>query len=164
MSPAMMEPQAIPSSAETGRRMLKRARLMRALALIACLGMAVSSLSLYHHYQTTTTAFCHLGESFNCDLVNRSRYSIVLGVPVALIGFGGYLLVLALATVYREKAETPLILLIACCLGVGFSLYLTYVEAFVLAAWCILCLASLALVVASTALSAAVLATSAGRR
>ena len=30
--------------------------------------------------------------------------------------------------------------------GLGFALYLTYIEGFVLAAWCILCLSSLALI------------------
>ena len=131
--------------------------LTRAIALISIAGIVVSSVSLYHHFGTSKTSFCTFGESFNCDLVNRSRYSTVLGVPVALIGILGYLLILALASVYREKAETPAMLLIAAGGGLAFALYLTYIEKFVLQAWCVLCLGSLALVLSEAVLSAILL-------
>jgi uncharacterized membrane protein len=130
----------------------------RSIALIAILGIVVSCISLYHHFGTSKTAFCNFGESFNCDLVNRSSYSTVLGVPVALLGLCGYLLIFALATLYRSKPETPLILSFSTAAGLAFSLYLTYVEKFVLAAWCILCLSSLALISIATILSAALAA------
>ncbi len=130
-------------------------RLTLAIALVALAGVAVSSISLYHHYGALKTSFCNFGESFNCDIVNRSVYSTVLGVPVALIGILGYLLILALATIYRDKAETPILLLIASVVGFGFALYLTYIEKFVLAAWCILCLSSLALILSAAVLSTA---------
>lgn len=127
---------------------------MTAIAVVAVLGIAVSSVSLYHHFGTSRTAFCDIGESFNCDIVNRSPYSVFAGVPVALIGIAGYLAVLALATVYRSKAETPFILLIASCIGLAFALRLTYIEARVLYTWCILCLSSLTAISAITLLSA----------
>jgi uncharacterized membrane protein len=85
--------------------------------------------------------------------VNRSTYSVVSGVPVALIGIIGYLGLLTLATFYRSRAETPAMLAIASLTGLGFALYLTYVEGFVLAAWCVLCLSSLALVSCISVLS-----------
>ena len=136
------------------------AHLMIAIALIAGAGVAVSSVSLYHHFGTSNTSFCSFGESFNCDIVNRSTYSTVLGVPVALIGILGYLLILALATVYRDKAETPVMLLIASVGGLGFALYLTYVEKFILQAWCVLCLSSLALILGEALLGGIVAAKS----
>jgi len=77
----------------------------------------------------------------------------VLGIPDALIGILGYGLLLALATFYRTKAETSFMLLVASTAGLGFALYLTYIEKFVLATWCILCLSSLTLIVLITALS-----------
>ncbi len=135
-------------------------RLMVVVAVIALAGVAVSSFSLYHHLSRSKTSFCDIGESFNCELVNRSVYSTVLGVPVALIGILGYLLILGLATVYREKAETPAILVIVSAGGLGFALYLTYIEAYVLRAWCILCLTSLTLIFSSAVLSAVLVARS----
>ena len=125
-----------------------RRKLFVVIALIASAGVAVSSFSLYHHFSTSETGFCNFGESFNCDLVNRSQYSTVLGMPVALIGILGYFLILALATLSRAKEETPILLLLLSSAGLGFALYLTYIEGFVLHAWCILCLSSLAFIFA----------------
>ena len=54
---------------------------------------------------------------------------------------------------YRAKAETPGILLLGSLAGLGFALYLTYIEGFVLGTWCVLCLSSLAMITAIAALS-----------
>ena len=128
-------------------------RLCLVIAILAILGIVVSSVSLTHHYRKSKTSFCDFGESFNCDIVNRSEYSTIAGVPVALIGILGYLALLALATFYRDKAETPGILVVGSLGGLGFALYLTYIEKYVLFAWCILCLSSLALIFTITVLS-----------
>lgn len=138
--------------------MMLRRRLLVAIAFVALGGVAISSVSLYHHFSKSKTSFCDINETFNCDLVNRSTYSTFLGVPVALIGILGYLLILALATIYREKAETPVMLTVVSAAGLGFTLYLAYIEAHVLGAWCILCLTSLTLISASAVLSAVVVA------
>jgi len=130
-----------------------KGRLNAAIALLAVAGVAVSSVSLYHHFSKSKTSFCDIGQSFNCDLVNRSPYSVVHGVPVALLGILGYLLILSLATVYREKAETPFMLAGASLAGLGCALYLTYIEAFVLHAWCVVCLSSLGIIAAIAVLS-----------
>src|SRR5208282_5759385 len=50
-------------------------RLMSLVALLAVCGIAVSSVSLQDHYATSKTAYCEIGETFNCDIVNRSEYS-----------------------------------------------------------------------------------------
>ena len=128
-------------------------RILVAIAILALAGALVSSVSLYHHYGTSRTAYCDLGENFNCDIVNRSTYSAILGVPVALIGIIGYVALLVLATLYRGEAQTPARLTLASMAGLGFALYLTYIEGFVLAAWCVLCLSSLALIFCISVLS-----------
>jgi uncharacterized membrane protein len=128
-------------------------RVFAAIAILALAGIVVSSVSLHHHYGTSQTTYCDFGANFNCDIVNRSIYSTILGVPDALIGILGYAALLALATVYRAKAEAPAMVLITSVVGLSFALYLTYIEAFVLATWCILCLSSLILIVLITALS-----------
>jgi vitamin-K-epoxide reductase (warfarin-sensitive) len=125
---------------------VKSRRILMLISLMAIAGMVVSSMSLYHHYGTTKSSYCDFGASFNCDMVNRSIYSVVLGVPVALIGVLGYASLLLLSTIYRSKAETPALLLIGALAGLGFAFYLTYVEKFVLAVWCILCLSSLGVI------------------
>jgi vitamin-K-epoxide reductase (warfarin-sensitive) len=120
--------------------------LFFAIAVLALAGMAVSAVSLQRHYAKSASAFCDFGERFNCDIVNRSEWSSVMGIPVAGIGIVGYGALLALATVYRSRVETPLRLLVAAVAGLGFALYLTYVEGYVLETWCVLCLSSLGLI------------------
>lgn len=115
--------------------------------------MAISAFSLQRHYAKSATSFCEVAESFNCDIVNRSEYSSIMGIPVAAIGVAGYALLLALSTLYRSRAETPLRLLVASFAGLIFALYLTYIEGYVLDTWCILCLSSLAVIFAIASLS-----------
>ncbi len=136
----------------------KTRRILLAIALLALAGIAVSSVSLYHHYRTDKTSYCDIGQTFNCDIVNRSTYSVVAGVPVALIGIIGYVALLVLATIHRSKAGSPAMLLMGSLGGLGFALYLTYVEAFVLATWCILCLSSLAVILVIAVLSSVLVA------
>lgn len=127
--------------------------LLVTIAALALAGIAVSSVSLQRHYAKSASKFCDLGERFDCDIVNRSEYSSVMGIPVAGIGVVGYGILFVLATVYRSLPETPLRLLAAGTAGLGFALYLTYVEGYVLGTWCILCLSSLGLIVGITVLA-----------
>jgi vitamin-K-epoxide reductase (warfarin-sensitive) len=129
---------------------------MSLIAILALCGIVVSSVSLQHHYATSKTSYCDIGESFNCDIVNRSAYSSVFGVPVALIGMLGYGALAGLATVYRARRDTPALLFGGAVAGLAFALYLTYIEDRVLGVWCILCLTSLALISTTTVVAGAV--------
>jgi vitamin-K-epoxide reductase (warfarin-sensitive) len=131
-------------------------RLLSLIAILAVCGIAVSSVSLQHHFATSKTAYCDVGENFNCDIVNRSTYSKIFGVPVALIGMLGYGALVWLATVYRARRDAATMLFGGASAGLAFALYLTYVEARILGVWCILCLSSLALIALITILSGAV--------
>jgi len=116
------------------------------IAILSVAGMSVSAVSLQRHYAKSATSYCDFGEKFNCDIVNRSEYSEVIGIPVAGIGVVGYGVLLGLSTFYRARTETPLRLLVAAATGLVFALYLTYVEGYVLMTWCVLCLTSLGLI------------------
>jgi len=126
---------------------------MTVVALLAVCGIGVSSVSLQQHYAKSKTAYCDFGENFNCDLVNRSQYSEIFGIPVALVGMLGYAALAGLATAYRNRRETPALLFGGSAAGLAFALYLTYIEEHVLGVWCILCLSSLALIAATTVLT-----------
>src|ERR1051325_2264104 len=128
--------------------------LLTAILLLSLAGVAVSSVSLYYHYDKSESSFCDLGGKFNCDIVNRSIYSHIGPIPVALIGILGYLSLAALAHVCRKRSDRKTFLLAASLAGFGFALYLTYIEGFILAAWCVLCLTSLVLIFIITVLAA----------
>ncbi len=130
--------------------------LLLVIATLSLAGIGVSAVSLERHYARSETSFCEFGEKFNCDIVNRSEYSSIMGIPVAGIGIVGYGVLLALATAYRSRAETPVRLLVFALAGLAFAIYLTYIEGYVLETWCILCLSSLALIASISALAVAV--------
>jgi vitamin-K-epoxide reductase (warfarin-sensitive) len=139
---------------------VKERWLFATIAFLAAAGMIVSAVSLQRHYAKSATKFCDVGERFNCDIVNRSEYSSLMGIPVAGIGVAGYGALLLLATLYRLQPTTPARLLGASAAGLIFALYLTYIEGYVLNTWCILCLGSLALIATITLLAAMVKARS----
>jgi vitamin-K-epoxide reductase (warfarin-sensitive) len=127
--------------------------LFALIAALALAGLIVSAISLQRHYAKSATQFCDFNQKFSCDIVNRSEYSTLMGIPVAGIGVAGYALLLGLSTVYRARVETRNRLLGTALAGLAFALYLTYVEAYVLETWCILCLISLALISAISLLA-----------
>jgi vitamin-K-epoxide reductase (warfarin-sensitive) len=137
--------------------------LFVAVAVLSLVGIVDSAIALQRHYAKSDTAYCDFSQRFSCDIVNRSQYSTVLGIPVAGIGIAGYGVLFVLSTVWRSRPETPNRLLGAAIVGLVFALYLTYVEAYALTAWCILCLISLFLIFLITVLATAIRVRTAAR-
>jgi uncharacterized membrane protein len=119
-------------------------RIELLVSILAVGGVLVSAISLQHHYSTSNSSFCNLSETLNCDVVNRSVYSKIAGVPVALVGIVGYLALFGIALFSRGQREK--LLLAASLIGLVFALRLTYIEGWVLGVWCVLCLTSLELI------------------
>ena len=109
-----------------------------ALTLLATLGIIVSTLALREHYRTEGDSPCSINERWDCGIVNHSPYAMLAGIPVAVLGIVGYLLIGALA--WRRAFR---LLLAAALIGLAFSLYLARIEAHVLGVWCIYCVISL---------------------
>lgn len=130
--------------------------LFAMIAVLSAAGVIVSAISLQRHYARSATEFCEIAQTFSCDIVNRSEYSTVEGIPVAGIGVVGYAALFVLSTFWRSRPETPNRLLVAALAGFAFALYLTYVEAYQLRTWCILCLASQGLIFLIAVLSATI--------
>jgi len=146
------------TDSEHGKRIL-----FVAVAVLSLVGIVDSAIALQRHYAKSDTAYCDFSQRFSCDIVNRSQYSTVLGIPVAGIGVAGYGVLLVLSTFWRSRPETPNRLLGAAIIGLVFALYLTYIEAYALTAWCILCLISLSLIFLITVLATAIRVRTAAR-
>ena len=116
--------------------------LLIAIAVLAVFGILLSAISLQRHYAKSDTTFCDFTQKFSCDIVNRSEYSEIAGIPVAAIGVAGYAALFLLSTLWKSREETPTRMLVAAVAGLLFALYLTYIEAYQLKTWCILCLGS----------------------
>ena len=120
--------------------------LLVAIAMLSFAGIVISLISLQRHYAKSATTYCDFNQQFSCDIVNRSEYSSIAGIPVAAIGVAGYVALFLLSTRCRSRPGLSNWLLGASIAGLIFALYLTYIEAYVLTTWCILCLISLALI------------------
>jgi uncharacterized membrane protein len=116
------------------------------IAILSFAGMVDSAVAVQRHYAKSDTNFCDFSKKFSCDIVNRSEYSTMAGIPVAGIGVAGYAVLFVLATFLKSRPETPTRLLAASLAGLAFALYLTYIEAYELTTWCVLCVASLVLI------------------
>ncbi len=128
-------------------------RLAKAICIIALLGIITSGYATYLHYQTTDKSFCNFSEKFNCDVVNKSLYAEILGVPVALLGIVGYIVIMLGSLFAHRDKRIPGLVAAACTIGLLFSLYLTAIEFFVLATFCVVCLTSQLIILACTILA-----------
>ena len=118
------------------------------LVLLATLGIAVSALALREHYRTEGDSPCSINERWDCGIVNHSPYATLAGIPVAILGIAGYLLMAALA--WRRAYR---FVLAAALAGLAYSLYLAHIEAHVLGVWCIYCVISLGIISLITVLA-----------
>jgi len=116
-----------------------------ALPILALIGLGIASYLTYVETQAVS-AMC--GPVGDCNAVQASHYARLFGIlPIGGLGMVGYLIILAawgLNYLRRGRlAElAPLVVLGIALFGVLFSLYLTYLEPFVIRAVCIWCVSS----------------------
>ncbi len=136
-----------------------RAALAASLGL-ALVGMVLAWLLVRVHHDAAAglTSFCTISEEINCDKVALSRWSVLLGVPVAAWGLVGYALAAALSawglSSRRLHPRWPAgLLLLFGAAAVSLSLVLAWISKAIIGAWCLLCIgswaASLGLLVAA---------------
>lgn len=117
----------------------------RVLALVlAVVGLAIASYLTLYKYGVVGSLACGTGE---CEVVQTSRWSTLLGFPVAAWGAAYYTVVLLVAaTGVRERyaASRPLSLALVVITGAGllFSAWLTYLELAMIHAICRYCVGS----------------------
>jgi len=106
------------------------------IALLALAGLVVSCFALREHFRTEASP-CAINERWDCGVVNHSPFAEIKGVPVAVLGIVGYAAIAAFSLARRWW-----IVLLLTTAAVGFSVYLTYVEARILETYCIWCVTS----------------------
>jgi uncharacterized membrane protein len=123
------------------KEMFAYRKLNLALILLSLLGM-IDTLYLTSVHFSQASAFCALVQG--CDVVLQSSYSIVFGIPLAMIGLLYYTTLFACATIwFARKDELFLkILLGISWAGLLASIWFVYLQFFVLDALCQYCIAS----------------------
>jgi len=110
------------------------------ILILSVIGFLVSAYLTYLHYTEGHAAFCTEGS--DCDVVRQSSYSTILGIPVALLGAVGYVLIFWFTYVSLARKTRWLLLYTISLAGFVFSAYLTYLELFVINAICFYCIVS----------------------
>lgn len=123
-------------------------------ALTSLVGLFVSAYLYLYKIGRIGTLACGSG---GCETVQTSQWSRFLGVEVALIGVVGYALLFGVALLTLQAApgrRWPAGLLVALSAGgVLFTVYLTYLELFVIHAICRWCVGSAVLIVSTLVLA-----------
>lgn len=125
-------------------------KYLGAISILGVAGMLLSAYLTYLHFSAGSSSFCNINSVVNCDVVNKSKYAEILGMPVGILGFLGYALLTALAFGWMRnwlKKPTHRKIMIFSTAALGFSLYLTFIEFFVLRSVCLLCVTSQAVII-----------------
>lgn len=117
--------------------------LYRISIALAVLGLLVS-IYMTIYKLTENNSMC-LG-SGDCASVNASIYSEVNGIPVAVVGVAGYLAILVLLLMENRmeflKTNGTLVIFGLTLVGFLFTVYLIYIELFLIRALCPFCVTS----------------------
>lgn len=134
MATATSTPESPPTAA-AGSPTDRRLRI--AAAIVALIGLGIAAYLTYVHYAKLKPLCLSSG---SCETVQSSRYSKLAGIPVPLLGVGGYIAILISLAVRGELGRVT-----GCAValvGFGFSAYLTYREIFTIKAICQWCVGS----------------------
>lgn len=138
---------------------MKGKKLLLILVFLSILAIADTAYLLYLHNNIDLTGFCAEGSAFDCNLVNQSSYAEFFGIPVALLGLIYYIAFFLITLLFYlgydlramckkiKRRHQYWVIIIIPLIGTLFALRLTYIETFILHAWCPFCLIQQVLVI-----------------
>jgi len=113
------------------------------LIILSVIGFAVS-FYIYYSKKFNKHMYCPIGE--DCDAVVKSKYGKTFGVENTIPGMAYYALIIIYALLSNRNIfkEVPVYYFIVgiSFASVLFSLYLAYVQKFILRKWCVYCIIS----------------------
>lgn len=111
------------------------------IAFAGLIGFADSVFLSVKHFQKVVPP-CVLFSG--CDVVTTSSYAVIAGVPVAVLGAVYYFVILVLTLLYLDRRNAKIIKILAAVSTCGFlfTLWLLYLQIFVIHALCTYCLLS----------------------
>jgi len=112
--------------------MKKRVYLI--IIIMALIGLIISSYLTYTHYNEKNVVCVSNEHSITCDAVLNGIYSSTFNIPNSLIGLFGFLFLLILGLMKKDK-----LLLLFSSIALVFMLYLAYLILFVIKSFCIWC-------------------------
>lgn len=111
-----------------------------AIGILGFLGFLDATYLTVQHYKNVIPPCTIHG----CEVVLTSKFAVIAGVPIALLGAGFYLAVLVLLLLWLQTKKPNLVTLLVTLTGIGLliGVFLVGIQAFVLHAFCQYCLSS----------------------
>lgn len=122
--------------------------MSRAIGVLCVVGLGIAGYLTYVHYSGLHVLCVSSG---GCETVQTSSYAKLAGIPVPVLGLVGYAGILVSLFVPGDPGRLATAGL--ALVGFGFSLYLTYLELFVINAICQWCIGSAVLMTAIAVLA-----------
>lgn len=110
--------------------------------VLALVGLGLSSYLTWVHYHPGALV-CGTG---GCEIVQTSKYSEMFGIPIAIMGVTMFIVIIAGIVVretmpqYGDMISTGIVVILLA--AILYWIYLSYLEANVIHAWCQWCIAS----------------------
>lgn len=116
-------------------------KLIITTLILSIIGIFDTTYLIIKHYNQDSIN-CSIFEG--CDLVTTSTYSVIFGIPVAVLGIIFYVSVFALTLWYLKSKNKKVLASILGLSSVGFlmSIWFVYIQVFILDAYCLYCLVS----------------------
>ena len=118
------------------------------VAVLALIGAFVAAYLTLFKLGVIGELTCTVG---SCTTVQSSKWARLFGYPVAAWGLGFYVTVFVVALIglqerFLDSRPVSLFLVASSAIGTLFSMWLTYLEGFVIRAWCQWCVVSAVIV------------------
>jgi len=139
----------------TSNGMKNRNTIVRILLIVFSIsGIIIMAYLTYLHYAPTSPdgSVCDIGEGLSCDMVNKSAYSEILGIPVSVFGVLYFTLV-AVLSIWRYNIQTLSFTALFLIVLLGPSFYLSVISKAILKNICIFCETSKVIMVGLVLLS-----------
>jgi uncharacterized membrane protein len=105
----------------------------------ALAGVAISTYLTIEHYTHATSFACPETATINCLKVTTSKWSVIAGIPVAVLGLAYFVVMTVLVILPSHNPMLRLARLVGAAAGVLMVIYLVYIELFEVNAICLWC-------------------------
>lgn len=119
--------------------------MVQLIALLIILGFIglINSIYLFWHSFKKQPLVCPINK-YDCNVVVQSKYNSIFGIKNEILGIVFYLFVIisALIIFYTPSFVIKIFLTIVTFFALGFSVYLLYVQKYLLKNYCFYCIIS----------------------
>lgn len=109
--------------------------VLKTIKVLSIIGIFLALYLFYSYLTRPQFQPCSISATINCDAVIKGAVSKTLGIPTALYGLVGYIVILFSAVFKKKK-----LLFAMATFGTLFCLRITYLELFVIKVICPICL------------------------